>query len=169
MSGYPEMIDPATGLVWGIDPDTGEMYDGLLWPLDDDDEPMDPMWTADKSIFGENPATPGSFYGIDAAHGHSYHSNILDNEGTIFNPVEDLPDCEEGYYRSLSLVCTEIPECTATNGEYAPPDAEVNEYGFVDCVAIPECDPGYERLEGEEPEEATGLIPCTELPACEEA
>ncbi len=36
-----------------------------------------------QSIFGENPATPGSFYGIDAAHGHSYHSNILDNEGTI--------------------------------------------------------------------------------------
>ncbi len=62
MSGYPYMIDPATGLVWGIDPDTGEMYDGLEWPQEDD-EPVDPAYATDFSIFGENPATPGFYYG----------------------------------------------------------------------------------------------------------
>ncbi len=47
-SGYPTMIDPATGKVWGINPETDEPFDGVVWPTDDD-EPLDPMWEEDKS------------------------------------------------------------------------------------------------------------------------
>jgi hypothetical protein len=65
VSGYPTMIDPATGLVWGIDPETGETYDGLDWPLHDFfNYPLDPVYETDLSIFGVNPVT-GVYFGLD--------------------------------------------------------------------------------------------------------
>ncbi len=43
--GYPAMIDPATGLVYGIDPETDDYYDMFSddgWPMDEDDWELDP-------------------------------------------------------------------------------------------------------------------------------
>jgi hypothetical protein len=94
ISGYPTMIDPATGLVWGIDPDTGEPFDGIDWPMDDDDKPLDPTYETDLSIFGEHPLTPGFYFGQDPAReGRGWHSAILEDlDGTVLNPYIEPED-----------------------------------------------------------------------------
>jgi hypothetical protein len=94
VSGYPTMIDPATGLVWGIDPDTGTAFDGVDWPTDGD-ELLNPVFEEDLSIFGVHPIT-GEYFGIDPETGEPWHCNIVDSEGVIYNPPwQAVPDCED--------------------------------------------------------------------------
>jgi hypothetical protein len=93
-NGYPEMIDPATGLEWGINPSTGELYDGLTWPAEEPDDPdarYNPLHDTDQD-YGENPATPGFNYGIDPSTGNSWHNYIIDNTGEVTNPLCEDPE-----------------------------------------------------------------------------
>jgi hypothetical protein len=86
--GYPLFIDPATGLDWGIDPDTNPyaLYDGLsAWPADDPDDPesrLDPMMENHED-FGLNPATPTVYYGVDPSTGRCWHNNYIDSDGIV--------------------------------------------------------------------------------------
>ena len=77
------MIDPSTGLTWGIDPDTGEEFTDIDWPLEDD-ELMDPSYQTDLSIFGVSPVT-GVHFGIDPSTNEPWHCNIIDSDGEVYN------------------------------------------------------------------------------------
>jgi len=80
LAGYPEMIDPATGLQWGVDPATGEEYEDFTWFTDEDDEPRDPMYD-EEFKFPENPATPGFNYGIDPTTNQLWFNQLIDSSG----------------------------------------------------------------------------------------
>lgn len=84
--GYPSYIDPATGLDWGIDPDTDVLYTTLTtWPADDPADPdtrLDPMME-EATDFGLNPETPTVEYGIDPSTGRAWHNNYIDSAGMV--------------------------------------------------------------------------------------
>ena len=85
MSGYPTMIDPATGLVWGINPDTGDLFDGIDFPVNYNGDSLNPTYVEDLSIFGESPVTGVSF-GIDPNTNEPWRCDIFDINGEIYNP-----------------------------------------------------------------------------------
>ncbi len=108
--GYPLMIDPATGLEWGINPETNEYYTNLPngeW-FQDDGDPLDPYYPEDfedlEIIIPENPATPGFVYGIDPSTGELWHNIIINEEGNPDN-LELDDKCAECIDFSCTLKC----------------------------------------------------------------
>ncbi len=164
-NGYPEMIDPATGLEWGMEPGTDQLYNGLTWPAaepDDLDERYNPLHDTDID-YGDNPATPGTAYGIDPSTGEIWHNNIIDSTGTITNAVEETGDegdpdppigggdntpnlepCDdpENTYRpagSDECIQCDSGHCDnwpppCENDDYRPEGAALNDFGYIDCV-----------------------------------
>jgi len=156
--GYPEGIDPATGKLWGEDPDglmDPAVNDGDKWYTDADNPEisLDPMinhWFD----FPEDPATPDNDYGINPSTGEVWHNFILNDKGEQVNPYQIV--CGYGFYNKAgtdkcypcdSDSCENWPPACAED-EYRPEIGAENEYGFIPCHACDNMDcPGFVPVE----------------------